>query len=486
MKKHLLTVALLCSIFQLFAQSGKERSSIKHNSTYIGLETVFNQSKLNNGYITANKMYGLSLEFMGSMAFGHLTGYALIPDSGVHAKSSITYFDVHYSLPLLKTRGFNIRPEIGYRFVRNSLGNFYATENGTTSGFGMGFTTGISANLGPAMVKLKYCGDASFNMGDNSFNKLNHYASLTVGFSPSNLLMNPKNFSFTGLAMHISDYKKKLIGTSYENVRKEMDGSVSYDKVKHYEVTYKENYGPQNFDCKDVQPFFWIGPRLSTNMSKYNLNNVLASGGVNLGFRYGSWFVNGFYEQGDLLFKEPYKRNYTSQDTAGIPNTRTDGAFSSSSKFGVQLGLDMVTWFQKKDYVYQYSKLKSVTSHFSLIPYVGIGQAQSGNLYFYDPNGETALKNYLIQHPNEAGIDVFVTPKDLTFLQFGLQVGMGAAAFNIEKNLFGMNASSYPLLNTWQLSFSYNLPIVRLFRLMGSKAKYQKAFEEAKKEAKKK
>jgi hypothetical protein len=477
--KHRLQIFL--ALFFWACLSGKaqenqsERQILRTNSTYLGMEYLITHPQTKNGFAMTHHMYGLNVEFMGVMTIANLTGFAYIRDSNAHSKAKIQYIDFHGSFPIFKWRAFNFRPEVGFRMTRTSLNYFFKDHDWDANGLGAGMSAGLAVNVGPTSVKLKYSADGLINLGRNSMNGLTHYASVTVGFSPMNLFMNPKNFTFTGLARHISDYKKVKTGES-----------VSYSSnykttTTTYQTTWKENYGLQNFSCKDVQPYWWLGPRVLTNFSTFRKDQIVASLGANLGFRYGSLFANAFYEQGEIPFKEPFKRKYDYQSLYQARLGRMDGSFVNSSRYGFQLGMELVTWLQKKDFVYQYSRLQSVTSHFSIIPFVAYGKANLGDIRFYDENGLENLEDYLEGNGSTNSTDIRKVPKNLDYYGLGFQVGFGAIAFNVEKSWFRGSGSFYPLTSTWLVSMNYNIPVARVVRALGSKRKFRKAMEESQK-----
>jgi hypothetical protein len=483
--KHLLatTYLLLASSFA-FSQSTNDnlstRQLLRLSSTYVGMEWLTNSPATTNGFKVTQNLYGPSIELMGTMSFGYLTGMAYHQDSAAFSRARLMYYDVHYAAPLLKTRVFNLRPELGFRFVSNQLNSYFTDSEWDANGIGAGLYVGFNVNVGPVNAKVKYGGDAAFNLGNNSFKSATSYGSFTIGISPMMLFMNPKNFTSSGIVRNIENYKKTWNGRNYE-FKKNPDGTETRTTIDYYKESWTESYGVQDFRCRDVQPFLFVGPRAITNINLYPGDKKIASWGLNLGFRAGSLWMNGFYEKGDLPYKEPYKRNTDFQNKHNNMRPRIDGAFANSTRYGLQAGLELVTFLQKKDFIYVDSKTALATSHFSIIPYAGYVVAQAGDLFFYDAaNGVANQKAYVLGNPGNEN-DIYTTGKDLAGLNLGIQVGIGAAAMNLERSYYKSNDVKQPLMGKWQFGFSYNIPIVRVFRAITSKAKFKAAWEDAKK-----
>ncbi len=474
--KSLLLVLFSTTISSLSAQQNqtkpKGRDAIREESTYLGFEYLVNQPATRNGFVMNHTMHGINAEFLGIMTLGNLTGFGYLPDSGAYSRAKMMYIDFHGSFPLFKTRWFNIRPEIGFRMVRNSMNYYYTDNEMDANGLGAGLSAGASVHVGPALVKFKYMADGLVNLGGNSFKGLNHYGSVTVGLNPWNLFMNPKNFTFTGIRKYVTDYQKVQTG---ERVEFKKDGDKEYKvTTKGYRETWNETYGPQDFSCKDVQPYWWIGPRLVSNFSRFEKDKLLAATGLNLGFRYGSLYMNAFYEQGDVSFNEPFKRNYDFQSAYQGKIGRMDGVFSNSNRYGLQLGVELVTWFQKKDYIYEYSRLRSVTSHFALIPIFTYGKAKFGDIRFYESQGAANVDAFVGGKPT-AENDIRLTPKEMDLYGLGLQIGIGAVALNIEKSYYRANDAFWKLPSTWLATLNFNVPVARIVRAVGAKSKFKQA-----------
>jgi hypothetical protein len=458
-----------------------KRDLLRLNSTYVGLEMLSNKPATINGFNLTQNLYGPSVEIMGTMTLGYLTGMGYHADSSAYSRARLMYYDFHYAMPVFKTRVFNIRPELGFRIVANQLNAYFTDNEIDANGIGAGAFAGLSINAGSFMVKFKYGADAAFNMGNNSFKSTMHYGSLTLGVSPMTLFMNPKNFTASGIARTITNYQKTWNGQGVE-FKKNSDGSTTKTTTNYYKESWTESYGIQDFRCKDVQPFLWFGPRAITNVNYYAGDNPIAAWGVNLGGRYGSLWINTFYEQGAIAFKEPFKRDYDFINLNNNRLQRMDGAFVNSSRYGGQIGLELVTYLQKKDMIYMDSKIKQATSHFSLTPFVGYVVANIGDLQFYDAKGESSLTQYLGSNGSTNDNDVRTIGDKATAFNMGIQMGIGAAAINLERNFYKTDDGiKRPLLGKWQLGFSYNIPVIRVLRAISSKSKFKAAWEESKK-----
>lgn len=213
MKNSLFLLALIGLLNSAYGQissteNKSKRELLRLNSTYVGLEMLSNKPATLNGFKISQNLYGPSIEIMGTMTLGYLTGMGYHSDSNVYSRARLMYYDIHYALPIFKTRVFNLRPEFGMRMVANQLNAFFTDNEWDANGLGAGLYAGVSANMGSFMVKFKYGGDAAFNMGNNSFKSFMSYGSITLGVSPMNLFMNPKNFTASGITRNISNYKK--------------------------------------------------------------------------------------------------------------------------------------------------------------------------------------------------------------------------------------------------------------------------------------
>lgn len=71
--------------------------------------------------------------------------------------------------------------------------------------------------------------------------------------------------------------------------------------------------------------------------------------------------------------------------------------------------------------------------------------------------------------------------KNASALNIGIQMGIGAAAINLERNYYKTDDIKRPMLGKWQLGFSYNIPVIRVIRAISSKSKYKAAWNDLKK-----
>ncbi len=484
MRKTLLLLAMVGILANAHAQDAKslnknKRELLRLSSTYLGFEMLSTKPATINGFNISQNLYGPSIEIMGTMSVGYLTGMGYHADSNAYSRARLMYYDFHYALPLLKTRVVNFRPEFGLRLVANQLNAYFTDNELDANGLGMGIYGGISINVGSFMAKFKYGGDANYNMGNNSFKSLLNYGSITIGISPMNLFMNPKNFTASGIARTLSNYKKTWNGQSRE-FKKNSDGSTTKTITDYYQESWTESYGIQDFRCKDVQPFLWVGPRIVSNLNFYAGDNPIAAFGVNVGGRYGSLWINSFYEKGNIAFKEPFKRNYDFVNLDNNKQPRMDGAFLNSTRYGAQIGLELVTYMQKRDFIYMDSKIKQATAHFSVTPFIGYIVADIGDLHFYETNGVSNLSNYLAKVGATEENDIRKVGKSASAINLGVQVGFGAAAFNMERNYYKTDDIKRPLLGKWQFGIAYNIPVIRVIRALSTKSRFKDAWQEAK------
>lgn len=447
------------------AERKKERQEMRNITMMslksIGIESAF--PTFRNNFALDGFMHGPVMNYMGFMEIGYLRGTAIKKDYPlVSAQASDYFIGFKYNHVLLRTRSVNFGPSFGLRFSLRTLKDPFFVEDIESNTFGTGIFAGAFLKLGPILLNAKMNLDGNINFArGSSFKGLSIYPSFGIVFSPLEIILNPTEFSHTAMAHWTSDYKSTV--TKYREYR--ATGDV-YD-VTQYTSTWIDNYGNKTMSCKDVQPFLFIGPRIATNTTHYLKNSLISSAGINIGYRRGALFLNGFVEKANIYFQEPFSR---SQDTSGFNNTvfaaRLDGEFKKSSKFGTQIGVELVNWIQSKDFIYKESRVKRATAFTSIICFAGIGVAQFGDLQFVSDSGRVSYETYLQQHPSETQYqdgNVLLNSKSANFYSFGLQFGLGAIALNMEYSLY---TQAYKKLNNWNVGISYNLPVLRTARAL--------------------
>jgi hypothetical protein len=477
MKKIIIYVFITMSIAQyaqIDATSSKKLSARKDSLGARRLRLVYDfktigidvaQPTFRNDMVLNGYMYGPTIQYFGFMEAGALRGTAYKKSNPLLTQEVRTFFiGFKYNHILLIKRAFNFGPSFGLRFMGNELKDPLFDENasGSSSGaFGIGLHGGAFLKVGPVFLsaKMHVDGNINFNKG-SSFNGLSIYPTFGVAFSPMEVLMNPKEFSHTAMAHWTSDYKSSVSKSV------EYKGGNAYE-VTRYSASWKDHYGNKTMSCKDVQPFFFIGPRISTNITHFNKTNLLSAYGANIGVRRGALFLNGFFEKANIHFKEGINRFYdTAQIRKGSFKGRVDGEFVNSTKYGAQIGVELINYLQSRDFIYEESRVKRATAFTSIILFAGAGKAKLGDLKFNSDSGLVSYQNFIAKDPSAVSDEtknILLTKKDKSFLSFGVQFGFGAIALNTEFSLYDKANKN---LNNWNVGLSYNMPIIRVVRAL--------------------
>lgn len=442
------------------ADKREQKQIIQKSFHTIGLDVAMPTFR-NNMELTGF-MHGPVAKLFGVFEIGLLKGTARKTDNplvNVNAQSFFAGFG--YNHLMLRYRNLNFGPSIGFRIASNELRDpYFKTVNMESIALAFGLSGGAFVKLGPVTLSGKMHLDGNINFAKGScFKGLSIYPSFGIGFSPMEILLNPQEFSHTAMAHWVTDYN-----TTVSKSREYSSSGTAYD-VTTYTSTWTDNYGDKNMSCRDIQPFFFIGPRVATNTTHFLKSSLISSYGANLGFRRGALFMNGFFEKANIYFDEPIKRG---EDTSAIGNNifanRLDGEFTKSTKYGAQIGVELINWVQSKDFIYKESRVKKATAFTSIILFAGYGRVQFGDLNFTSDSGRVSYENYLLTNPSNtqsATNNLLLNPTSTGFYSFGGQFGLGAIALNVEYSFY---TKSYKNLNNWNVGFSYNLPVIRMAR----------------------
>lgn len=445
------------------------------------------QPTYNSGIKGVGYMYGPRIQIAGIGEIGYSLGNAVTSDNKFYTKSSQYYMGFQFPFLLLKKSNVNFGPIVGLRFMAHeSVDPYHIRDDFNEAGFGVAVPLGLMIKLGPINVSAKYHFQAVYNFSKGTALKgTTAYPSVSVAFSPMNLFMNPKDFSHTGLTSWMTNYNKELLGYKATYTTE----GTAYSAV--YLESWTQHYGNHTEKATDVQPYFFIGPRANTNYTSFNKKKVVSGIGINMGFRRGLWFLNSFYEKSDVNFNEPVSRqsDSTSYRTPSNPyhSKRTDGSFENSTRFGGQIGIELVNLGLGKKFIYAEDKrkMKRVTSHYYCAPFFGYGKVQLGKLKFNSDSSEIAYQSYLDSLPiaerNTVEKNIYLSPKSLDFYTIGVQAGIGAVAFNAEYNIY---QKTYKKLNTINIGLALNIPIIRVGRAMKAAVIMNKQKKKLKRELK--
>jgi hypothetical protein len=456
------TSKLKVSNFSKRDEIKKRKSRILLSLHNMGMEVA--QPNFRNDLKLQGLMSGTVLQAFSFLEIGLLNGTTVKVNKEVVTANASTYFvGLKFHKLLTPSRSFNFGPIAGLRFMLSEIKDPYIPEGDDGTGtFGIGAYLGAFMKLGPVTVHAKYHTDGNINFSKaSSMKNLNLYPSAGIAFSPLEILLNPTEFSHTAMAHWREDEKTTI--TKYKEYT--VGGNV-YDVTK-FTSTWTDRYGEKNMQCKDVQPFFFIGPRLSSSVSQINKKQFLSAYGINVGYRRGALFLNSHIEKANLYFKEPISRI---ADTSVIGHNvfkgRLDGVIKNSTKYGAQIGVEWVNWLQSKDFIYRESSVKRATAYTSIITFIGIGQVRYGRVVFNSDSGMASYQNYLQQTKLtnfNATNNILLNVNKANYISFGLQFGIGAIAINTEYTMYD---KSYKLLNGWRAGINYNLPIARMIRAL--------------------
>lgn len=468
MKKFLLLPILFwVSGLSTFAQKAPEKGDIITSMTMVGLEAIaptdlrYGQ-KLRNGY-----WMGPSVDLFGFVNLGYQQGYYEKPDSGstLYQKGKRYSFNLNVPFPLFRNRTFNLVPQIGFGLYSHEGTDPYHAESGSgDGGFGFSLNAGLNVLLGPVKIGAKMYGQAGYNNPGSIFKGFTGVPAISVGITPVKNLLNPRVFSHHGMATWRENYSRSVNTSSKteEIYRDNFGGSIERTTTTTtVKETWNQVFGERDARIMDVQPFFFAGPRIQSSIVNLD-TKAFPSAGLMAGWRIGTLYLAGYYDQGDFYFKEEWKRP-DATDPANLKANRIgrmDGCFRNSRRWGLEGGLELITYLVKSQFLDQ-TPFSGRTSYYGLILRGGYVKQTNGTLAFNSPTGSADLDHYLAT-PSYDGLknDVRTAPKEVAGANFGLSGTIGAAALNMDYFYFGKNK----VLSHWEFSLAYHYPIVRLLK----------------------
>ena len=432
------------------------------DSKFIGVGMAL--PDLRNDWKSTAPWMGLNVNLWESMSFYWYRGEAERLDANGNAIRGVGYmggYGASIPFPVFSNKNTNLFPYIEFGANWKYLQDYSLVDNtdnvfGEGQQIGFGLNPGVSLRLGPVQLRAQYNLSAGY-----SFNKTNAFApftafpSVTISLSSLPLLLNPREFTAPGVQHYIDDFKSHTFETT------SFKGDVK-TTTKTTHSSWTDKWRETTFSVKDVRPFIFLGPRAA---STFYINDDFTSSnnlGANVGFKSGYLWVNGFYEKGSIAFHQPNKMEQLYLNYGGsIP--KLSGEFENSSRYGAQVGFDMVVLIQKSDFVAYNSedqhKINTATSNYSIIPFAGYGIANFGNFTWDSPSGATDYATYSTAN---AGT---LQPQDVAskqkFINYGLQFHVGALAVGFTRYNYLTNKKSRQL-NNWQVDLSWNIPVVRM------------------------
>jgi hypothetical protein len=296
--------------------------------------------------------------------------------------------------------------------------------------------------------------------------------------------MNPRDFTASGKRHYRDLVKTEQVnsGMTYNKVIERGQDYIKYRKETIYWVksTYSDRFENESIKVKDVKPFTYLGPRISTTFYNNEQFESATNVGLNLGFRYGLWWVNAFGETGDVMVKAPDKPAQMELLYRSASYPTLSGRYKNSQKFGGQVGIDLVVRSIKKGFTAEYgarNETSAATSYTAIVPYAGYGIANLGTFSFGGNTTAADIADYE-SRSNRTAFKPESLNKSYAFYNFGLGVHIGAF-------MFGMDYCIYPeakSLNGRQVFGGLNLPISRVFRAMTVRKYQRKLLKDAESE----
>jgi len=456
---------------------------------YVGVEVI--QPQFRYGYKATEPWVGPNFMLIGGLfQASFLKGMAQVQDSGktYRQKGFMTNVGFNIPIPMVVKRGFELYPLVGFGFNVAALDDRRKRAKDIdieANQFGFYLKPGLLMKVGPVVATMSYVVSIGGNFTSrNAISPFTHYPSLGLMLNSMPILMNPRDFTAPG-KRHYRDLvsvEKVNSGMTYNNIIERGQDYIKYRKETIYWVksTYSDRFENESIKVKDVKPFTYLGPRISTTYFSNEQFESATNVGLNFGFRYGLWWVNGYGETGDVLVKAPEKAIQMEKlyNSASFPTL--SGRFKNSQKFGGQFGIDLVVRSIKKGFSAQYGfkeEAKAATSFTAIIPYVGYGISNLGTFSF---GGNTTASD--VADFETRSQKVVFKPGSLkttyAFYNFGLGIHIGAF-------MFGMDFCIYPdakNLNGRQIFGGLNLPIARLARAVKVRNYQKKLLKETEKE----
>ena len=476
MKKLYLFLLLFFSGTCLMAQKSgsmyetnryKRFYELSKDAKYLGVALAM--PNLKDGWKTTTPWWGVNLNMWEMMNFYWFRGEAEKTDVNGNLMRGVGYmggYGTQIPFPLSANKNFNFFPYIGFEanwkyFQDPSKVDDQDNVWGEGTQIGFGLNPGVSLRLGPLQLRGQYHLSAGYSFNKtNAFNTLTAFPSVSVSVSSLSLLLNPREFSAVGLKHYVENYNQY----SYTYTSKsEVSGDTRTETrttVTHRSWT--DAWRERTFSVMDIRPVLFAGPRIGSAFylnSDYSFTRMV---GANIGFKASYLWMNGFYERGSIALHDPNNREQLYMEYGNnVPNL--SGKFNHSSRYGVQLGFDAVVLFQKSDFVpydeADRQKIKTATSYYSVIPFVGYGKVDFGD---FEWDAETSAGDYALYSLAHPGT---FQPSDVvdkqSFINAGVELHMGAVALGFTRYLYKENRKQ-PQLNDWEVHLSWNIPVIRL------------------------
>lgn len=444
-----------------------EKGEAMQSWNFGGIEIIAPRN-LKHGYFVKNQfLTGPTLDLYGglfklSVLSGYYTNTDSIPGKEINVKSNRFGATFNYPFPIIPSKKVNIVPHLGLGIFSQTGSHPFMETKGDGGVFGFNVNSGISLIFGPIKASASYYLEAGY-AENASINRVFHgFPSFSIALSPQVFLFNPQVFSHTGIKRWRENY------ISYTTTKDEYSSPGYIKRTTTTHTSWSEMSAVRSAEIKDVRPFFFIGPRLQTGFSRMNQSAIIPTYGFNMGFRAGTFYVNGFLDKGKFYFREPFKRDEASgkSNVLEAKTPRLDGYLTGGSRIGAEIGLDLVTYFIKEGFD-EKSAFYNKTSFYGIILKFGYSQQKFNGIQFFSDSGSTYLSNWMninIVPGNQLGYnfrgDIRTAPNKINNYNFGIVASIGAFVINYD---YFMN-ESLKVLSHSEVSICYHYPIIRLVK----------------------
>ncbi len=480
-KLLLISILLIISQLVLLAQQSKKPFyesekykrfyELSKDAKYLGVALA--QPSLKDGWQATAPWLGVNVNMWETMNFYWFRGEAEKMNDAGSMLRGIGYmggYGTQIPIVITANKNFNFFPYIGVEANWKYFQDYSKVDDmdnvwGEGQQIGFGLNPGLSLRFGPVQLRAQYHLSAGYSFNkSNAFSTFTAFPSISISVSALSLLLNPREFSATGLKHYVENYQQSSY--SYISDSKVTGNTVTQTKTTVTHSSWTDTWRERTFSVMDVRPFIFIGPRLG---SSFYLNKDFSATpfvGANIGFKGGHLWMNGSFEYGSLAFHNPKDlEQLYFQYGSSIP--KLSGKFKGSSRYGAQLGIDAVVFFQKSDFVpYDAAlqhKIKTATSYYSVIPFIGFGKVNFGDFEWDSPTGAADFQDYTSREVN------YITPESVikkqTYFSYGVELNVGAMALGFTKYNYLSNKKQ-PQLNDWEVHMSWDIPVIRMANSM--------------------
>ncbi|MBA2610358.1 MAG: hypothetical protein H0U95_00200 [Bacteroidetes bacterium] len=443
--------------------SKKKEGNYLSSNNYWGMDMMWPKLKLD--WKSESPWVGYNLQFM-FFRFGYAKGSALkLRDGNIERRGGqYAFIGVQYNKPVHIIRNFiAIEPEIALDINYARVDDIEDTD---ALSVGAGITAGIGVKVGPVKVVGKYLTTLSIPSKRNAWNGPMGFPILGVYLETGWGLMNPQKRSTTG----VITFKEVTSDYSY----------TTYKNGNWYDV-YREvtKYKDQTVSStvSDIRRFWYISPKINSSiMYAQDKRGTLMYGGAT-GFRIGVVALDAFYTTGKLGFASPIDPATIS----AVYGTSTDlTGYKNASQYAVSGGIDIVSAIANSSIQGANKQYTKATRFVRLIIMGGWGQTTfTGKPVYNDVNAQQHLDNIINVSPGYAPSDnmkpELFTRSDFTFT--GVRLEMGVVSIGFENYKYKTTKGS----SGKQLSVSYLIPPVRIYKSAATRRASRKFVREARK-----